>query len=459
MNNLNIIDSFTATFTAFIDSGFGLLQPDVNFLISVLVAIDIALAGLFWALGDEGFPVAGFLRKVLYIGAFALIIDNFQMLSQILFDSMAGIGLKASGTTLTATDLMRPGFIAGVGFDAAEPLIEAVGGLLGPIAFFENFPTIAVLMLAWAITLVAFFLISVQLFITIIEFKLTTLAGFLLVPFALWNKTSFLAERVLGHVIGSGIKMMVLAVITGIGASIFATLPVVGPDVTLRDAAAIILASLALLGLGLFGPGVAAGLASGAPQLGAGAAAATVGLTAAGTTAAGAAAARGAQLAGTGGGAALRAGATLSGGAGSAYSLARAASGASGAAGVAAGVAGVARAAGGAVGDSAGGALRTQGQGLAARHAQGARAAFIASGGGIVSPGGSGGGGGDSGGSDSGFAAGGSGGRSGGSSGGAPDWARRLQAGDRAQNAALFAMHALRQGDRAVSPGAPSLGR
>ena len=32
------------------------------------------------------------------------------------------------------------------------------------------------------------------------------LAGFVLVPFALWNKTSFLAERVLGNVISSGIK-------------------------------------------------------------------------------------------------------------------------------------------------------------------------------------------------------------------------------------------------------------
>ena len=46
--------------------------------------------------------------------------------------------------------------------------------------------------------------------------KLTSLAGFILVPFALWNRTSFLAERVLGNVVSSGIKVMVLAVIVGI---------------------------------------------------------------------------------------------------------------------------------------------------------------------------------------------------------------------------------------------------
>jgi len=56
---------------------------------------------------------------------------------------------------------------------------------------------------------------------TLIEFKLTTLAGFVLVPFALWNKTAFLAERVLGNVISSGIKVLVLAVIVGIGTGIF----------------------------------------------------------------------------------------------------------------------------------------------------------------------------------------------------------------------------------------------
>ena len=39
--------------------------------------------------------------------------------------------------------------------------------------------------------MVAFFVLAVQLFITILEFKLTTLAGFVLVPFALWNRRRF----------------------------------------------------------------------------------------------------------------------------------------------------------------------------------------------------------------------------------------------------------------------------
>src|SRR5258707_6702893 len=82
--------------------------------------------------------------------------------------------------------------------------------------------TIFILVVAWLIVILAFFILAVQLFVTILEFKLTTLAGFVLVPFALWNRTSFLAERVLGNVVSSGIKVMVLAVIVGIGSGFFA---------------------------------------------------------------------------------------------------------------------------------------------------------------------------------------------------------------------------------------------
>src|SRR3546814_7747337 len=52
-------------------------------------------------------------------------------------------------------------------------------------------------------------------------FKLVTLAGFVLIPFAFFGRTAFMAERVLGHIVSSGIKVLVLAVITGIGTTLF----------------------------------------------------------------------------------------------------------------------------------------------------------------------------------------------------------------------------------------------
>ncbi|MEL6414868.1 MAG: P-type conjugative transfer protein TrbL, partial [Pseudomonadota bacterium] len=270
---MGVIDTFLATFIAYIDSGFGLLAGDVAYLTTTLIAIDITLAGLFWALSHNTDVVAGLLKKVLYVGFFAFIIGNFALLANIVFDSFAELGVTAGGGGMTAADLLRPGFIASVGFDAAQPLLAEISDMLGPISFFHNFIMIAIMFVAWAVIIIAFFVLAVQLFITILEFKLTTLAGFILVPFALWNKTTFLAERVLGNVITSGVKLMVLAVIIGIGSTLFASVTDAfrtGADVTLAQVMGTVLAALVFLWMGIFSPGIASGLITGAPQLGAG---------------------------------------------------------------------------------------------------------------------------------------------------------------------------------------------
>ena len=160
---------------------------------------------------------------------------------------------------------------------------------MGYVSFFENFIQIVVLLFAWVIVLFAFFILAIQLFVTLIEFKLTTLAGFALIPFGLFGKTAFAAERVLGNVISSGVKVMVLAVIVGIGSTLFSqfTAGASGAQIGIEDAMSLVLAALALLGLGIFGPGIANGIVSGGPQLGAGAAVGT-GLAAGGVVVAGA---------------------------------------------------------------------------------------------------------------------------------------------------------------------------
>ena len=287
--NTGVIDRFTEVFTRYIDSGFGLLGGEVAFLASTLIVIDVTLAGLFWAWGADEDVLAHLVKKTLYVGFFAFLIGNFNGIAKIVYNSFAGLGLKAAGSTLSPDQFLQPGRLAQVGIDAGKPILQAAGQLMGFVSFFENFIQIFVLLIAWLVVLVAFFILAVQLFITLIEFKLTTLAGFVLVPFGLFNKTAFLAERVLGNVIASGVKVLVLAVIVGIGTTLFGefTQGFSGNQPSLEDALALVLAALSLLGLGIFGPGIATGLTAGAPQLGAGAAVGT-GLAAAGLGVAGA---------------------------------------------------------------------------------------------------------------------------------------------------------------------------
>ena len=349
MGGTGVIDNFLGVFTSYIDSGFGLLGGEVAFIATTLIVIDVTLAALFWSWGADDDIIARLVKKTLFVGVFAYLIGNWNNLAQIIFDSFAGLGLKGSGTSFSAADLLRPGKVAQTGLDAGRPLLESISDMMGYWSFFENFIQIACLMFAWALVLLAFFILAVQLFVTLIEFKLTTLAGFVLIPFGLFGKTAFMAERVLGNVVSSGIKVLVLAVIIGIGSTLFSqfTAGFGGVTPTIDDAMAIVLAALSLLGLGIFGPGIASGLVSGGPQLGAGAAVGT-GLAAGGMMLAGGAAAgmaaKGGAAALSGGAAAVRGGAAAAGAASAAYSVGSL--GQSGAAGVVSGLGGVARAAG-----------------------------------------------------------------------------------------------------------------
>ncbi len=392
MNGTGVIDNFLGTFTQYIDSGFGLVQGDVHWLAGVLIAIDITLAGLFWAMAPDEDVIARLIRKTLYIGLFAFIIGNFNSLAQVVFNSFAGLGLEAGGGTLTQSQLLQPGKLAQIGITS----------------FFSNFVQIAVLFVAWLIVILSFFVMAIQLFVTLIEFKLTTLAGFILVPFGLFGRTAFLAEKVLGNVVSSGIKILVLAVIIGIGSTIFGqfTSGFNNPP-TINDALTLILASLSLFGLSIFGPGIANGLIAGGPQLGAGAAIGT-GLAAAGLGAAGAAT--------------MVAGGRALGGAiaGTAHAAAGAAGGAS-AAYQAGGLAGLAKAGA----SAAASPLRRATSGLAQSYSAGAQAAIQRPqpGGGPSNP----------------------------SGGQMPPWARQMRRGQTIGQGVTAAGSALRSGDQGGS--------
>lgn len=420
MNDLNVIDQFMTSFTNYIDSGFGLLGGDVRFLTSTMIGIDVTIAALFWALGGEDNVLGRFIRKILFVGAFAYIINSFSSLATIVFKSFAQAGLTAGGGTLSTDDLLKPGKLASTGFSAAWPMLEQVSKMLGFTSFFDNFLTIVVLLVAWIIVILAFFILAVQVFVCIIEFKLVSLAGFILVPFALWNRTSFLAERVLGHVVSSGIKVMVLAVIIGIGSNFFDefTSALNGKEPDVGQAMSLVLASLALLGLGLFAPAVASGLASGAPQLGAGAAAGTAFGAGATMALAGGGTVGTARMAAGGTMAGIRAGTSMGSAASSAYSLGQQGAGNKS---IAAGMSGVAKAAG-----NAARARTSQALGLsqaAERGVEAGRAAFE--------------------GAPASSAA-----ASGTASEGAPAWAQSLRSEAASRSRRQMAVHAVQQGDR-----------
>ena len=251
-----------------IDSGFGAIDGDVRWVFNMLVILNIVLAALFWALSDDQVIVA-LVRKILYIGIFAWIIGNWSELTNVLAHTFMLLGVKAGGGQVSQDLILNPASIAQRGLTAVRPIMQAIRDLSGPVAFFQNFIEIVLLAIAILLILLSFFLIAIQAVMTILTFKLGTLAAFVLLPFSLVTHTAFMAERPLGWVVSASIRLMILTLVVGLGESLFGRLQLTPDQVTIPAAFNITLAALVLMILALTASRLASDLATGTPRLGA----------------------------------------------------------------------------------------------------------------------------------------------------------------------------------------------
>jgi type IV secretion system protein TrbL len=253
-----------------INTGFGLIKGDVTRLLNVLIILSIFWSAALWALSEDH-VIAEFARKIVYIGMFAWIVQNWQALTDKLAQSFMNLGLEAGGFDGASFYTQQPGNIAYLGYTTAQPLLDQITRLCGPVAFFRNFPEIIFLFFAVGAIVVAFCVITVQVVLALVTFKFGSLAAFVLVPFAVLSKTAFIAERPLGWVVGSGVRLMVLTLVLGVGNNIFQSLKMpAGSTVTTYQAFCIALAAILLMVFSLVASRLATDLIIGGPSLGVG---------------------------------------------------------------------------------------------------------------------------------------------------------------------------------------------
>jgi type IV secretion system protein TrbL len=252
-----------------INNGFGLIKGDVTHLLNVLIILSILWSAALWALSDDH-VIAQFAHKIVYIGFFAWIVQNWQKLTDKLASSFMNLGLKAGGFD-SSYYTQQPGNIAYLGYTTAQPLMDQISRLTGPVAFFKNIVEILFLFLAICAIVAAFCIITIQVVTALLTFKFGSLAAFVLVPFGVLSKTAFIAERPLGWVVGSGVRLMVLTLVLGVGNNIFQSLKIpAGSTVTIYQAFCIALAALLLMVLSLTASRLATDMIIGGPSLGVG---------------------------------------------------------------------------------------------------------------------------------------------------------------------------------------------
>ena len=264
-------NALMVTFSNTVTAGFDALSGPVNTVFGLMITLVVALTGIQWALSANREVLASGFGKVLLIGAFAWIINDWQALSETIYAGFLELGLTAGGGSLSREEFLNPGAVLQQGWEIVKALGETPAPVNNPLDVMGNLADALILGLAMIGIMLAFALLALQIIVSLLEFKIVTLGGFVLLPFGIWNKTAFLAERPLGYVASSGLKVLALAIVVSGARTIFDQLqPSTNPDV--YEALTILVASLLLAMLAIFIPNLAAALVTGGPALGAGAA-------------------------------------------------------------------------------------------------------------------------------------------------------------------------------------------
>ncbi len=369
----------TALFNAFVGvfaTGAGRIMPEATRLLLMLGAIELTLAGIYWALRGDGL-IVGLMQKILLIGGIGFIVTTWRVLINQVLNGFIWTGMTAGNMAPAAgIALMNdPSRIISQSMVVLQPISSHIDGLglaqIGQLVLYGW---------AYIVTILAFFILAIQVFITYLEFYIVSTLALILVPFGVFKHTAFLAERAIGTVISFGIKLMVLSFIISVAGPVIQGIVIpVAP--TLTNAYSVMLAALAIAFLAWNAPAIAAGMISGGPSLSAGSAAgfvASAGLGAVGLAGAGAAAGRASAAAGVG---ATRAASTAAGVVRTAAGLGAAAATVSGSSAAVGALSGIGRAAAGAVRDVAGAPMRAAGASLRQAYARGQVKAFAYTGG------------------------------------------------------------------------------
>jgi type IV secretion system protein TrbL len=252
-----------------INSAYGNLASDINWLLWAMITFNIVLAGFQWMFSEDN-VAPQLVRKMLFLGFFVWLVNNWAMLTNTLLNTMMMLGMKAADTPLS-TSAPSPENILGYGYHSFFELLDQMQSLAeGWTGALTNLPTILILGFAGVVILGAFLVIAIQMAVSLLFFKIGSLAVLILLPFGMLNHTAFIAERPLGWVIASGVRVMILTLVCSIGFNVFGSLRITSENVSIPLAINVAIQAILLMVISICATRLAGDLMSGGPTLGAG---------------------------------------------------------------------------------------------------------------------------------------------------------------------------------------------
>lgn len=184
-------------------AGYGEMGGPANKLMWTLVTLEVAFVGIWTALGEE--QVASLFKKVLGLGIWIWIVQQFPRLASALVEGLAEGALRAGGEGGDFRSLQDPSAIASQGLKVTKPFMDFIQtipmlNVADKVAYY-----LCALAIIWMYIWMAW-----CVFYPMVEYYLFVAVGSLLMPFAINRHTRFIADKAIHMTVACGIKLMVL---------------------------------------------------------------------------------------------------------------------------------------------------------------------------------------------------------------------------------------------------------
>jgi len=191
-------------------SWFSAVTTATRQLFGALALVEFAWSGAVLLLekADLHSWTAGMVRKIMWIGAFYTLLIYGPTWIPAIIDSFEMLGQRAAGS-----GPLSPSGILMRGISIAGALLKSAGhsGILG------NFGTALVTVLAAILTVLGFIAITVQFVVAMVESYIVVSAGMIFLGFGGSRWTAPYVERQIGYAVSTGVKIMLLYMLIGLG--------------------------------------------------------------------------------------------------------------------------------------------------------------------------------------------------------------------------------------------------
>ncbi|WP_295235985.1 type IV secretion system protein [Veillonella sp.] len=281
-----VLNSLVTFFREAAVGGYQNLLPYGYQLLAAFLIIDLAIT---WTLYKGDFKIQEIFEKICKVGFLLLILKMMPEINFYILRSFQQAGLIAAGLNTDVNAFVNPANILSKGIEIIGVVAGGngeYGGVLAEVmkvGFFTKGGLGILFMGIITIILVvfSFFMMAVELMMTIIEFNVFASVAVILVPFAGLKFTSFLFQRCVSAVFQYGIKFLVLYFVLGLVWNISKDIgPISAKEGQALDVGTMLTFALTYLTLGYLVmkiPNLVSGMLSGQPSMSGNGVASTIG--------------------------------------------------------------------------------------------------------------------------------------------------------------------------------------